>query len=425
MAFVNGVRSTTAKTNQPAATPERIAVWHSNLLQRADATTGPSVAAAIYATGDGKSDLPQLAAALAQVDEKAAKRLAASAAMSVVIPKLPWPEGRIVLEKLSQSPILFVLAAVENEQAKSEAVDFLLDAARFKAAVERASGDDLMLVLQRLLQDSEGGNRRVWSLFAPGERTRGIVSALLDSTNAAWRAAGVYAMSRREAETRDAVFENALKDASPWVRIAGVQGKARVITERAVLEERIGPMLDDSDGRVAEVASLALLESELRAAAGLQWNLTFFRFEELRAGSSESVTVNEDRPLVALENKPAYLQRARRHLVSTVEVEKGIAFALLLAQHGEFDGMDRLMSQLPERDDDKSETLPDALLAGIALSRDAKYLPFLRRLMERAQQDWDLRKILRALKGMTGTEARQLRVDVNKRMRTASAVRVE
>jgi len=65
--------------------------------------------------------------------------------------------------------------------------------------------------------------------------------------------------------------------------------------------------------------------------------------------------------------------------------------------------------------------LPEALLAGIALSRDTKYIPYLRRLMDRTQQDWDLRKILRALKGMSGPEARQLRVDVNKRMRTASA----
>ncbi len=76
-------------------------------------------------------------------------RLAASAAMSVVIPKLPWPEGKVVLEKLSGSPVLFVLAAAENEQAKSGAMDFLLDPARFTAALERASGDDLRAALRR------------------------------------------------------------------------------------------------------------------------------------------------------------------------------------------------------------------------------------------------------------------------------------
>jgi hypothetical protein len=116
---------------------------------------------------------------------------------------------------------------------------------------------------------------------------------------------------------------------------------------------------------------------------------------------------------------------ARRRLASAGEVERGITFALLLAQHGEFDGIDRVLARSPERDDDTSEVLPDAFLAGIALSRDAKYLPFLRRLTDRTQQEWELRKILRALKGMTGAEARQLRVDLNKRMRTAGSVRAE
>jgi len=424
MVFVHGGRSTAAKTNQTAATPERIAVWHSNLLQRAEAADGPSVAAAVYATGDGKSDLPRLAAALKQEDEKAIKRLAASAAMSIVVPKLPWPEGKMVLDRLSRSPVLFVLAAAQNERAKSEAVDFLLDPARFKAVVESASRDDLTAVMPRLLHDSGDSNRRAWSLLAPGERTQRIVSALFDSTNVAWRAAAVYGLGRREAEKHGPVFEKALKDASPWVRMAGVQGVARAITDRAALEERLGPLVGDADGRVAEVAALALLESELRAAAGLEWNLSYFRFEELRAGSIESVSLNEERPLAALENKPAYLEAARRQLASTNEVES-LSFALLLAQHGEFDGIDRLMARPPGRDDDKSGMLPDALLAGVTLSRDAKYLPFLRRLMERTQQDWDLRKILRALKGMPGAEARQLRVDVNKRMRTASARLVE
>jgi len=424
MVFVHGGRSTAAKTNQTAATPERIAVWHSNLLQRAEATAGPSVAAAVYGTGDGKSDLPRLAAALEQADEKAIKRLAASAAMSIVVPKLPWPEGKMVLDRLSRSPVLFVLAAAQNERAKSEAVDFLLDPARFKAVVESASRDDLTAVMPRLLHDSGDSNRRAWSLLAPGERTQRIVSALFDSTNVAWRAAAVYGLGRREAEKHGPVFEKALKDPSPWVRMAGVQGVARAITDRAALEERLGPLVGDADGRVAEVAALALLESELRAAAGLEWNLSYFRFEELRAGSIESVSLNEERPLAALENKPAYLEAARRQLASTNEVES-LSFALLLAQHGEFDGIDRLMARPPGRDDDKSGMLPDALLAGVTLSRDAKYLPFLRRLMERTQQDWDLRKILRALKGMPGAEARQLRVDVNKRMRTASARLVE
>jgi len=422
LVYINGVRSTTAKANAPAATPERIAAWHSNLLVHAEAGASPSVAAAIYATGDGKADLPRLAAALERADLKAIKQLAASPAMTVLMPKLPWPEGKPILERLASSPVLFVLAATASEHGKSEAADFLLEPARFKAAIEPASGEDLPMMLQRLLLDSSSRNQRTWSLLAPGERARGIVKALLDSTNAAWRAAGVYALGHREAEANRNVFEKALQDSNPWVRRAGVQGLARAVTDRPVLENLIGPFVGDTNSHVAEAAALALLEPELRAAAGLQWYLSFFQIEEVRTSSSYSFSINEDRPLAALDNKPAYLEQARRRLSSTNESET-VTFALLLAQHGEFDGLDRLLAQSPAREDDSRGSAPDALLAGIALSRDAKYLPFLRRVMEKTQQDYELRKILRALKGMTGPDARQLRVEVNKRMRSASGIR--
>ena len=64
--------------------------------------------------------------------------------------------------------------------------------------------------------------------------------------------------------------------------------------------------------------------------------------------------------------------------------------------------------------------LPDPLLTAIALVQNPKYIPLLRSLMDATRNDNELRKVLRALKGMTGPEARQLRVDVNKRMRTTT-----
>jgi len=155
----------------------------------------------------------------------------------------------------------------------------------------------------------------------------------------------------------------------------------------------------------------------------LQYQLDFFRFEDFQTGSSQGVPINEDRPLATLESKPAYLEGARGHLTASNEVVRAV-FALLLAQHGEFDGVDRIVAQLPENSPNKFTTLPDTLLTGIALSRDAKYIPALRRMMERTQQDWELHKILRALKGMSGADARQLRLDVNKRMRVAGTTRV-
>jgi hypothetical protein len=92
----------------------------------------------------------------------------------------------------------------------------------------------------------------------------------------------------------------------------------------------------------------------------------------------------------------------------------------LLAQYGEFDGLDRLIGQRPEPDRASERGSSDVLLAGIALSHDAKYLPALRRIMEATPNEWELRKILQALRGMTGPDARQLRLEINKRMRDAT-----
>ena len=61
----------------------------------------------------------------------------------------------------------------------------------------------------------------------------------------------------------------------------------------------------------------------------------------------------------------------------------------------------------------------DARDALFALSRDPKYLPHLRKLSEHANEEWGYRRILQALRGMSGTEARALRLEINKRMRNA------
>ena len=60
-------------------------------------------------------------------------------------------------------------------------------------------------------------------------------------------------------------------------------------------------------------------------------------------------------------------------------------------------------------------------MAGIALSQDAKYLPALRKIMTARKDESELRKLLQALQGLRGAEARQLRLDINKKMRNASS----
>jgi hypothetical protein len=89
---------------------------------------------------------------------------------------------------------------------------------------------------------------------------------------------------------------------------------------------------------------------------------------------------------------------------------------VLLAQHGDFAGIDQLI----ERQSGKPDAGFDgALMTAIALSQETKYVPVVRRLMESRTEEWELRELLKALRGMTGTDARQVRLEINRRIRQA------
>jgi hypothetical protein len=132
----------------------------------------------------------------------------------------------------------------------------------------------------------------------------------------------------------------------------------------------------------------------------------------------EGSTVDStDRPLTTLETKPAYLEVARQQLRKAGP--EGITpFALLLAQHGEFDGIALLAKPGEAPSLDRRDPMSgQAMMAAIALSRDSKYVPVLRAMMENTKDEWQLRSMLRALRGMSGADVRQLRLEINRQMR--------
>jgi len=425
--YVNGVNINAAnaagRTNKPPVAAAQLSVWHVALSAKAGPTPDLSVAAALFCTGDGRSDLALLAASLDRLDERGVRKLAASPAVGLILAKVPWPEGKPVVEKFCATPALFALATVESERASAPVAEFLREPARFRSSVERAGEEDLKGMLQQLVGGSPtvyGVARKTWTILGEPERTRPLIVALLESTNAAWRGAALYAMGRWPGGADTNVIQKALQETNGWVRGTAVQVLARTLKDRAELESRLGPFLADEHGYPRRVAALALLEPEIRQISGLQWQYDFFRYDQVQAGRTEGPAVlNESRPLAPLDTKPAYLDSARKWLKAT-NAEVITPFALLLAQHGELDGVDRLIELRGELSEEKSQVLPDPLLTAIALTQNPKYLPLLRGLMDTTQVDAELRKMLRALKGMSGAEARQLRVDLNKRLRTAT-----
>ncbi len=408
------------ETRQPIATPERRKAWHEAMVQRAGPAPPFAVAAAVFATGDGKSDLPLLEAALDKFEFKGLRQQQGDLmAVMLVISKLPWPESRPVLDRLSASPVLFALAVQRSGRTNAALADYLLEPARFKTVMERASGDELTGVLGLLVGYSFGDERQPWSLLATDERTKAVVSALVSSTNAGLRAASIYALGLRPAGSSSAIFEKALDDPDPWVRAAAVQAVTRSTRDRPALETRLGPLLAETNLQVAAKAALALLQPEVRRAAGLEAEDQYFVFEGNTIGGSVVSSTTDDRPLTPLEDKPAFLPLARERLAGSSGFEAA-PFALLLAQYGEFDGIDRLLAQNAGSGRGSEIEATSVVLTGIALSRDAKYLPALQRMTAATSAEWELRKILQALRGLTGPDVRQLRLEVNKRIREAA-----
>ena len=319
------------------------------------------------------------------------------------------------MDRLCASPALYLGALNHTAKAASGLRDYLLEPARFRKSVEPATAEELEGALPVLLATGQ----KTWSLAAPQPRAQAVVDALLEATNAVWRAAAVFVLSQREDEKSLAVFERAVKDSNAWVRAAAAIGLARTAKDRSALEARLGPLIADENKTVAFRAAVGLLEPETRSAASLEYEFNNFQFEGIHAWAGGYTPSDGQRPLAALEGKPAFLAPVRLRLAGADPEHLG-AFALLLAQYGDFTGLDRLL-ETAKGEKGKHDEVGAIAMAGIALSRDAKYLPYLRRTLAQAKDEQEYRGILQALKGMTGPDARALRLEVNKRMRQGGA----
>jgi len=406
----------TRNTNNAVATPERMAEWHAALRLRIEAVPDLEVAAAVFATGDPKTNLPLLLVSLETTNSRALQRTDGNA-LGLVLAKLPWPEGEAVLERICRSPRVFGMALNVAGRQTAPWAEFLFDPARFRSVMETAADDEVIAALQLMISYYSGSGSS-WSLVSGDARSVAIAREVVTSARPALRAVGAYVLGRDSAFTNMATPEGLLGDADPWVRAMAVGAFARKTKDRDVLEARLGPMLADTNAHVAMAAATALLEPEVRESANLEGVLDYFRFRGLHGGSSISIGSSDERPLSVLPTTPVYLEIARSVIEKRgVQAAESAPLILLLAQHGDFTGLDRLLETHAGAD----SAMDSVLVTGIALSRDVKYLPAVRRLMESRSDEWELRELLKALRGMTGAEARQVRLEINKRMRVASA----
>ncbi len=390
------------------------AAWRAILLKREGSAPEPVAAIAIYALGDGVADLPLLEKTFEAPDLRTSlDRLEERESISLILRRLPWPAGKAALAKGCRSPFFHAAALSNLEFASDQVRGFLLDPDLVLASLAGADEKTTESLMSYLLSS------RRESYLSLLQRTEGadkLLAALLAAQKPLLHYLGIYALGMRGGEKSLATIEGLVNDKDPWIRRFAIQGIAIQLADPAELEKRLAPSLNDPEEAVLEVAVLGLLLPEVRAAASLDSDLRKFKFQKIQV-YEYSWHRPDERPLVALPDKPPFLGRVHQLMESRKKEDDSLlsALVLLLAQYGDFSGIDLLASRGLSR-----LALSDAMAVGIALSKDPKYLPLLYSRLPKETEEWKLRGLLKAVRGMGGEEAREFRRAVNQRVREVS-----
>ena len=423
---------------------KRHADWRSLLLKHAGPAPDARVVLAIYATGDGRSDLPLLAKLVDRPDLKAELEGMdygiRNAAISMMVKRLPPPETEPIVQALLQKPLFYAEVLSEISHGVQGLKDYVSDPDRLVSTMSKAGEKELDMMINALLQGAEGG---YVSLAAANERTDAILRKLRESSNPVLRTLGVYGLISREDSQSLELLQRASKDPNPWVRRAALQGIIFRTEDRKQLEEQLKPFLGDSSIEVASTAALGLLDPGISAAAGFDRTPSYFRSGKIHSYSGFWWRLQERkhrgpyqrgggrsaRPLAPLPDRPDFLPRLRELLNAkpSGEDEEDASellapFALLLAQYGDPSGLDKL--QELRRSGGKESVSQEAILTASALSMSPERLAELREMAGQADEG-SLRRALGLLRGMGGPEARALRREINNRLQDGEGRRDE
>ena len=398
------------------------ACWHAIMARSLDRTPDVQFALAFYVTGDGRTDLAVLDRVVERKDLFANEkftRYSEERIVGLVLARLPWPEARERVARWSTVPELYSLMLAMMKEAPWGLRQFLAEEDRVVAAAEAANEPQFQAIARALVSEPK---ESAISLHARTAAASRILKRLSESRQPMARTLAVFVMSRQKGRGTIELYEKALKDENPWVRCAGVGGILAEVDEQAGREERIGPLLGDADARVAEAAAMALLDDSLRRFINETAYFENFVYGEAEVSGRRSYYSGSEggRPLAMLDRRPAFLDQVRQRLTPEslkADDRRATAMALLLAQYGDRSGLDMIFDHWVAA---RSDEVPLALLVGLALTKDAKFIPALRKRLDKAEDESDLRQMLTYLRGVTGDEARRLRKDINERLRTGA-----
>lgn len=386
---------------------ETLLAWHGALDRDPALDRQFRIALAHYVTGHAPEATAHLTASLGLLKGRELQEVADSGWMTSLMQRLTWPGGRPVVEAFESASVLYALALTSEPPPAEGIRKHLADPERLRSALGPTSQEDAPRVVEILLNKQN-------TYGAPRPLPNDVLGALVQSTNPLWRAFSIHSQALYPQGTNLAVFIDALRDPDVSVRLAGVQGLGLGSLGRDQLETLLAPMLVHSNRDLAMTAAVALLEPEVRRSAELQEHLRMFRFPGITHDTYRMTQPATDLPMIPLDRRPAFLDAVVAQLRIPVD-EETVINAVLLAQYGRRDGIDHCLAHPVEGHEENSEF--DPLLTGIALLRDPRDVEQVRKWAKRTRNVPDLQKFLRAVKGLSGAEVRQLRLELNRRLR--------
>ncbi len=399
----------TENKTEPRQTVERThARWRLRLEALAANEKSPlRFALAAYALGDGRQGLDRLAPLLARPEAVAELNLIpADCGWRILAARVPWPEAGQLRQALSQTPEAFAklfgfanLAAGPGQALWTASAPLIQNLRAEKLA-------ELEPILDVLLE-SDG---QAQSLFRSHPTNRSLLAALARAQDPLPRALAYFAAAKD--------FPLPAREPDPWVRYAALQAWLAISPRAPEERERdLLPRLDDPQPEVAKLAALGLLRPPLGKILGLYNLLCEFRFGDYRHYAqfrANQLDRGDSPPTISPQppHEPTLIPRLRTLLEKTEDRQLRAGLAVLLAQYGDPAPLDQALQGGDE------ELAPLLMTAGLKLTRDPKYLGIVRLRLEQAQDQADVKRNLDDLEGLPGEEARELRREINRRLRT-------
>lgn len=274
----------------------------------------------------------------------------------------------------------------------------------------------------------EGDKRlAVGSLLTSSSEGLKLREDMLSHNDANARTIALASMSKQSSLTPEQLKRamDMLADEDPYVQASAIRTLGIFITDPVKLEQTLAPVLNVSPDKLKnEQHKRAVLR-----AMGLLVQPAMREFIDSRSyyvhlPSGESVFLSysnrhDDSPIRPIRAEPEFLPAVRELNEEAYRIKDQSlinATTLLLGQYGDEAMFERLFEQYQKSPDSR---VAEVLLCALPLTRDAKYLAVFKDVLKKATDSYELRNLLKYLRGVRGSEARELRRAVNEKLRQA------